>query len=59
MASVFIAGSTPSRTRLYQVVIGRELHEIQNLFIVQGVTGIGTENFQQGKLYLAFVISLK
>lgn len=58
-ASVFITGSTPSRTRLYQVVIARELGEIQKRFDVLGVTETKTESFSQGKFYLAFVISLK
>lgn len=58
-ASVFIAGSTPSRTRLYQAVIGRELGEIQKRFEVTGVTQEGTEPFQQGKPYQSFVISPK
>ncbi|AKD54483.1 DUF6934 family protein [Spirosoma radiotolerans] len=58
-ASVFIAGSTPSRTRLYQGVINRELGEIQKRFDVLGVTEDGTESFSKGKSYQAFVISLK
>lgn len=58
-ASVFITGSTTSRTRLYQVVIARELGEIQKRFDVLGVTENKTESFSQGKFYLAFVISLK
>ncbi len=58
-ASVFIAGSTPSRTRLYQVVIARELGEIQKRFEVMGVTEHGPEPFSRAKGYQAFVISLK
>ena len=58
-ASVFISGSTPSRTRLYQVVIARELAEIQKRFDVYGVTEVRNEPFQKGALYQAFVISLK
>ena len=58
-ASIFIAGSTPSRTRLYQVVIARELAEIQKRFDVMGITEMGSEPFLTGKSYGAFVISLK
>ncbi|WP_080055555.1 DUF6934 family protein [Spirosoma aerolatum] len=58
-ASVFITGSTPSRTRLYQVVIARELTEIQKRFEISGVTETGNEPFQKGVLYRAFVISQK
>jgi len=58
-ASVFIAGSTPSRTRLYQVVIARELTEIQKRFDVIGVTETSNEPFSKSKSYQAFVIFLK
>ena len=58
-ASVLITGSTPSRTRLYQVVIARELVEIQKRFDIYGVTEMGDEPFRKGALYQAFVISLK
>ena len=58
-ASVFIAGSTPSRTRLYQAVITHELGEVQKRFEIMGITENGLEPFSQGKGYQAFVISLK
>lgn len=58
-ASVFITGSTPSRTRLYQVVIARELTEIQKRFEISGVTEIEDEPFRKGAPYQAFVISQK
>lgn len=58
-ASVFITGNTKSRTRLYQVVIGRELTEIQKRFEIAGVTEAGDEPFRKGAAYQAFVISLK
>lgn len=57
--AVFIAGSTPSRTRLYQGVIARELTEIQKRFNVTGITDMGTEPFTKGNSYSSFVISLK
>lgn len=58
-ASVFIAGNTPSRTRLYQVVIARELTEIQKRFEISGVTETGDEPFRREVSYQSFVISLK
>ena len=58
-ASIFIAGSTPSRTRLYRGIIALELEDIQKRFDVMGVTGSGTEPFEPNKSYAAFVISLK
>ena len=56
---VVIAGSTPSRTRLYQVVIARELAEIQKRFNVTGITDASNEPFSKGRSYRAFVISMK
>ncbi|QKZ14674.1 DUF6934 family protein [Spirosoma sp. KUDC1026] len=58
-ATVFITGSTPSRTRLYQAVIARELAEIQKRFEISGVTEMGDEPFRKGAPYKAFVISPK
>src|SRR5690349_279160 len=36
-ASIFAKGSTPGRTRLYQIGIFANLHEISQLFIIEGL----------------------
>ncbi|MEO6282113.1 MAG: hypothetical protein ABIN80_29555 [Dyadobacter sp.] len=36
--TVMFSGSTPARTRLYKMVISKELHQLQNSYLVQGIT---------------------
>ncbi|KAA0989995.1 DUF6934 family protein [Dyadobacter aurulentus] len=57
--SVYIKGSTTSRTRLYQIVLNREYCNWQDKFIVYGVCGEDVLTFQAGIAFEAFVIKLK
>ena len=54
-ARVFIIGSTPARTRLYQVHIGKFWLEIDGFFYVWGQRNDKWENFQKGVNYNAFL----
>lgn len=56
---VAFTGSTPSRTRLYQIALARELHLINERFDVKGLNENGFENFRSNQIYDGFVISLK
>lgn len=56
---VYIEGSTVERTRLYRIIISRELSEIENTFAVYGVLDSVPELFQKNKSYNAFIIILK
>ena len=56
---VFFMGSTPTRTRLYQMAINHELNEASKLFEIKGLTDDGFELFIANKTYQAFVIRLK
>ncbi len=56
---VFFEGSTKSRTRLYQIIINRELENISKKFVVQGLTEFGFENYQKNRSYDGFLIQLK
>ena len=58
-AQIFFTGSTPARTRLYQIAIARELSQAMNLFEIKGLTDAGFEEFVPNKTYQAFVFSLK
>ena len=58
-ASVYATGSTPSRTRLYQMGINRYLKEIQEDFEIVGELTTGWETFRPNVNYLAFAIRLK
>ena len=56
---IFFMGSTPARTRLYQIAIARELTQALDLFHIKGLTNDGFELFVANKTYQAFVFSLK
>ena len=42
---VYIEGSTPERTRLYRIIMSRELLEIEKVFTVYGLIGNNPELF--------------
>lgn len=52
---VIFYGSTPARTRLYQIGIAQELDKIKGRFEIRGITGSTIEPFQRNKNYEAFV----
>lgn len=51
---LIIGGSTPARTRLYQMKIAAYYDNISELFDIQGRTEMGWEKFKRGKNYSAF-----
>ena len=53
---VFATGSTPSRTRLYQIGIRRHLMEISFNFEIRGFKQGDWEPFRPGRSYDAFAI---
>jgi len=58
-ALVFIKGSTSGRTRLYRIIISKEIASGNNCFEIYGVINDQIELFIADRLYEAFVISLK
>ncbi len=58
-AIVMAKGSTPSRTRLYQMGISEFWNEIQEIFEIKGYHKYTWESFQKGKNYDAFFIFKK
>ena len=52
---VIFFGSTPARTRLYQIGIAQELDKVRNRFEVKGIVNNAIEPFQRNKNYDAFV----
>ena len=58
-AIIFIEGSTPARTRLYQMGIAANLVEINDNFIIRGFVDDLWEVFQVGRNYEAFLVSRK
>ncbi|TAE91379.1 MAG: hypothetical protein EAZ14_03880 [Runella slithyformis] len=57
--SVFAKGSTPARTRLYQMGIANNLNEIQSEFEVLGYTNSKWCDFEKGINYEAFLVKRK
>ena len=58
-ATIFAEGSTPAKTRLYQMGIFGNWHEISQLFDVKGFREGEWEDFEPGKSYNAFVLMAK
>jgi hypothetical protein len=56
---IFAEGSSPARTRLYQMGIGNNLEEIREYFVIQGYRDNAWEAFQRGRNYEAFLIKRK
>lgn len=54
--AVYFEGSTPSRTRLYQMGINANLHIISPRFNILGISNNISEPFKAGKNYEAFLI---
>lgn len=58
-AFIFAYGSTPSRTRLYQMVINKSWKEIEGRFIIKGFQHNRWQDFKPGVNYTAFLAELK
>ena len=58
-AIIVAAGSTTSRTRLYQMGIAKVLHEIDQAFEIQGYTNNSWQPFQKGVNYSAFLLKTR
>lgn len=56
---VFIEGSTPDRTRLYRIIINKELKEVKDLLNIYGFIGNKIEEFASDRPYDSFLITLK
>lgn len=57
-ANVAFSGSTPARTRLYQIILARERQAVAGSFIISGVRNNSLELFQPNRDYEGFVIAL-
>ncbi|MBL0739912.1 DUF6934 family protein [Chryseolinea lacunae] len=49
-------GNTPTRTRLYRMLISNNLDEIQRKFNVYGIKGTNTELFRKNENYDGFIV---
>lgn len=57
--AVYAEGSTPARTRLYQMGINANMEEIESIFDILGLTAYGWQKVQQGINYTAFLVTWK
>jgi hypothetical protein len=57
-ALVAFSGNTPSRTRLYQIVLARELQAASKQLVLLGLQGTRLVSFEPNQPYDGFVISL-
>ncbi len=56
---VLFTGSSPARTRLYQILISHELDQAQSLFAFWGMSESGQlVSFEKNKPYIGFVVAL-
>lgn len=58
-AIIIATGSTPSRTRLYQMGIAKVLAEISQKFEIQGYIKDSWQPFQKGVNYSAFLLKAR
>lgn len=58
-AVIYTEGSTPARTRLYQMGIAKNLEEITENFEIEGYANGAWEPFQKGHNYEAFLVRRK
>lgn len=57
-ANVAFSGSTPARTRLYQIILARERQAVAASLVISGVRNNTLELFQPNRDYEGFVIAL-
>jgi len=58
-ALIYTEGSSPARTRLYQMAIAKNLEEISENFEIEGYINRAWELFQKGRNYEAFLVKRK
>jgi hypothetical protein len=58
-AQIFIRGSSPSRTRLYQIAIGKYFDELSDIFDIKGFINDDFYPFEKNKDYFSFLIIRK
>lgn len=58
-SSVYFKGSTPQRTRLYRIIISKEIEEAKKIFNIFGIIDTKIEKFELNRPYDSFVLTLK
>lgn len=58
-AEIYFTGSTLSRTRLYRIILSRELSKLVKNYEIYGSNDSCTEAFEPNKNYISFTVKLK
>ncbi len=58
-SKILFYGSTPVRTRLYQILINQYFEQAQEIYLIKGIKNKVEESFVKNKNYDAFLISLQ
>ncbi|MCU0338343.1 MAG: hypothetical protein MUE30_00535 [Spirosomaceae bacterium] len=56
---IYFKGSTPERTRLYRIIISKELNQAQKIFEIYGMINATLRPFELNCPYESFVITLR
>ncbi|OMP75506.1 hypothetical protein [[Flexibacter] sp. ATCC 35208] len=57
--AIYAEGSTPARTRLYQIAINANREEIEEVLNIYGYIDENWQRFESGKNYEAFLVTRK
>ncbi|SEI66020.1 hypothetical protein SAMN05216327_103107 [Dyadobacter sp. SG02] len=58
-AEIKIQGNTPAKSRLYRMVLGKELSNIQKYYEIYGDSGTVVEPFELNKTYQVYILKLR
>lgn len=58
-AGIQIQGNTPAKSRLYRIIIARELSNIRKYYEIYGSNGAFAEPFAINKTYMAYTLKLR
>ncbi len=58
-AEIKIQGNTSAKSRLYRIVLGRELSNIQKYYEIYGDDGNFAEPFEPNKTYKVYILKLR
>ena len=56
---LYATGSTPERTRLYQIGLNRYYAQLENAYLIFGLSAEGWQTFEQKTNYKAFLLKRK
>lgn len=58
-AEIQIQANTPAKNRLYRIIIGRELSNIEKYYEIYGSNGAFAEPFAANRVYMVYTLKLR